>query len=315
MCDAVDGVVVREGRHARATADQAPQDVLLDTAVDHGHVKVSLGRVHVERSLGADPPDEIDLLRVDKGLVLVGIVLLADGDAGKGGSAFAQEGDDCASVDSRDGRNTLPGTPIAETLDSSPVAVLLRDIADHHTGGLHVRRLEVFQETVLVASHGRDAVVPDQGLGEYKDLASIGWVRERLWITDQRRGEHGLARRVRPSTEGLAAEDGTILTKGQPADLANKTLKRGGGGGGGNPYHERGPVVRCRSRLFPRNWHLSGRAPLHGGEHPWHLGHPQRSLAAPPSLGGQGSEKASEHYGGRSAGWRGRSFRQDSNVN
>ena len=86
--------------------------------------RLRVGSADVEGRLGADLADQVDLLRVDEGLVLVGIVLLANGDAGQGRTLLTEVGDDRTGIDTRDGGNTLTGTPLAQTLDGSPVAVL-----------------------------------------------------------------------------------------------------------------------------------------------------------------------------------------------
>lgn len=81
--------------------------------------------------------------------------------------------DDGTSVDTGDGWDTLACTPIAQTLNGSPVAVLKSCICDNDTGGLDVGGLEVFEESVLIPGRGRDTVVSNQWLGEDKDLSTV----------------------------------------------------------------------------------------------------------------------------------------------
>lgn len=138
VSDLVDGVVVREGSDAGAAANKTSQDVLFDSTVDDGHVEVS-GRADVKGRLGADLADEIDLFGVYEGFVLIGVVFLANSDTGKRRSFFPKICNDCPSVYPRDRRNAFPGTPLTQTFHGSPMAVLLRNICDHHTNSLNVR--------------------------------------------------------------------------------------------------------------------------------------------------------------------------------
>ena len=94
----VDRVVIREDGGGSATADEAAQDVLLDAAVDYGDVEVTAG-ADVEGGFGAHSLDEVDLLGVDEGLVLVGIVLFSDGDPGEGRSLLTKVGDNGSGID------------------------------------------------------------------------------------------------------------------------------------------------------------------------------------------------------------------------
>lgn len=79
--DFVDWEVIWEDCGARSSADQASQDVLLDTAVDDCHVHISVLGADVEWSLGADFLDQVNLLGVDESLILIGIVFLSNGDS------------------------------------------------------------------------------------------------------------------------------------------------------------------------------------------------------------------------------------------
>ena len=79
--DFVDWEVIWEDCGARTSADQASQDVLLDTAVDDCHVHISVLGADVEWSLGADFLDQVNLLGVDESLILIGIVFLSNGDS------------------------------------------------------------------------------------------------------------------------------------------------------------------------------------------------------------------------------------------
>ena len=78
-----DWVVEGEASHRGAAADEGTDDVFLDAAVDYGDMQVftAIGR-DVERGLGTDFTDKVDLTGVREGSVLVGVVLLAGCDAG-----------------------------------------------------------------------------------------------------------------------------------------------------------------------------------------------------------------------------------------
>lgn len=210
VSDLVDGVVEGEHSDTGSTADQATQNVLLDTAVDHSDVALGVGSADVERSLGADLTDQVDLLRVDEGLILVSVVLLTDGDTSEGRTLLTEVGDNGTSVDAGDGGHTLTGTPFTETLDGSPVAVLLSHIGDDDTSGLEVGRLKVLEQTVLVPLSGGNTVVTDQRLGEDQDLTTVGGVGQRLGVSDQGSGENGFTRNVGAGSKGLPMEDGAI---------------------------------------------------------------------------------------------------------
>lgn len=79
--DFVDREVVGEDCDACSSANQAAKNVLLDTAVDDCNVHVSGRGTDVEWSLGADFLDQVDLLGVNESFILIGIVLLSDGDS------------------------------------------------------------------------------------------------------------------------------------------------------------------------------------------------------------------------------------------
>jgi hypothetical protein len=79
----VNRIIEREGSDRSSTADKAPKNVLLDTAIDQCHVKVAERGVDMERSLGADTSNEVDTFRIDVSVVLILIILLSDGDPGK----------------------------------------------------------------------------------------------------------------------------------------------------------------------------------------------------------------------------------------
>ena len=91
MSHFVDGVVKREDSDTRTTANEAAENVLLDTTVDQGNVTFRVGSTDVEGSLGADLTDQVDLFRVDKSFVLICVVLFANSDTSKRRALLTQE--------------------------------------------------------------------------------------------------------------------------------------------------------------------------------------------------------------------------------
>lgn len=81
VCDLVDGVVVWKACHRGPAADKTAEDVLFDTAIDDSHMGVARAGADMEGRLGADFRDEIDLFGVHKGLILILVVLLPNGNA------------------------------------------------------------------------------------------------------------------------------------------------------------------------------------------------------------------------------------------
>jgi hypothetical protein len=135
----VDGVVVRKDGDGGTAVDQASQNVLLDTTVNESNVEIGTGRLDDKRGFGAHALDEVDLTRVDEALVFVGIVLFTNGNPSKGRTLLSEEGDNLTSINAGDGGNTLTGTPLAQTLNSSPVTVVERYIGHDNTSTLNVR--------------------------------------------------------------------------------------------------------------------------------------------------------------------------------
>lgn len=255
--DLVDGVVEGEHCDAGATADQTTQNVLLDTTVDDSDVALRIGRAHVERSLGADLADKVDLLRIGESLVLVGVVLLTNSDAGKGRTLLTQIGDDSTGIDTGDGRHAFTSTPLAERLDGGPVAVLLSHIGHNHTSSLEVGGLEILEKTVLVPLGRRHAVVADQGLGEDQDLTTVGRIGQRLGIPNQRGGEDGFTGDVGASSEGLAVEDRTISDREGGTFMSSRTL-----------LTNRGHEARLNGRIHGREgWSPGGHSLEDTSEH------------------------------------------------
>ena len=88
-CDLLDGVVIGKDRHGSPPADETAQDVLLDTTVEQGDVDGRVGSRNDKRRFGAHAPDEVDLIGVNKTLVLVCVVVVADCDSGEGRALLA----------------------------------------------------------------------------------------------------------------------------------------------------------------------------------------------------------------------------------
>lgn len=165
--DLVDREIVWQYCNSRSSANQATEDVLLDTAVDQSHMKGGVGSGDDERSLRADPLHKVNLTRVDEALVLIGVVLIADRDPSEGRAPLPKVGNNSTSVNARNGGHTFARTPLSQALDRGPVAVLLRHVRHDNSGALDVGRLEVFEEIEFVTDARRDSVVANEGLGEH----------------------------------------------------------------------------------------------------------------------------------------------------
>jgi len=240
----VDGVIEGEDGDTRATADQAAENVLLDATVNNSNVRVRVASGNVERLLGADLTNQVDLLGIGESLILIGIVLFTNGDTSQRRTLLTQIGDNGTGINSRNSRHTFTSTPLAQTLDGSPVTVLLGDIGNNNTSGLEVGGFEIFQKSVGVLLSGGNTIVADQRLGENQDLTTIGGIGQGLGVSDQRGGENSLARDVGASTEGLSGKHRTI-TDGESGRFQSRTLAHSGheanlsrtlhGGEGGSP--------------------------------------------------------------------------------
>ncbi len=100
MGNLMDREIIREDCDACTASNQAPQDILLDTAVDDSDVHVTIERADMKGSLGADPLDQVDLFRINESLILISVVLLSNGDPGQRRTLLAQV------CDNRTGINT-----------------------------------------------------------------------------------------------------------------------------------------------------------------------------------------------------------------
>ena len=169
----VDRVIEREASDGSSTANERTNDVLLDTAIDEGHVHVAQGRGNVEGCLCADLCDQVDVGRVIECFVLVGIVFLSDDNLAERRALLTKVRDNCTSVYAADGWDTLTGTPVAQTLDGGPVTVLKSCIGNDNARGLDVWRLEVLEQTKLIPDRRGYAVVSNQRLSENEDLTAV----------------------------------------------------------------------------------------------------------------------------------------------
>lgn len=77
-CNSLNGEIVGECSNRSSPADKRTKDILLRPAVKHSDVQVSLGGANVEGGLGADAFYKVDLLGVNEGLVLVGVIFLSN---------------------------------------------------------------------------------------------------------------------------------------------------------------------------------------------------------------------------------------------
>uniref|UniRef100_A0A1Y1KTY3 Uncharacterized protein n=1 Tax=Photinus pyralis TaxID=7054 RepID=A0A1Y1KTY3_PHOPY len=206
----VDRVIIREDGNRGTTADQASENVLLDTAINKSNVERGTGRLDHKGSLGAHTFDKVDLARVDEALVFVGVVFFANGNPSKGGSLFSEESDNLTSIDARNGWDTLTGAPLAQTLDSSPMAVVESYIRNDNASTLNVGGLKMLEKVVLVSLVGGHSVVANERLGENQNLTTVRRVSHGLGVADQRGGEDSFARDVGIGTKSRAIEDRAI---------------------------------------------------------------------------------------------------------
>lgn len=203
--------IVWEDSNTCPAADKASENVLLHATIDQGNVVLRVDRFHVERSFGADSFDQVDLAGIYKALILIRIVLISSRDSGKRGTLLSEVRDDSTSINSRDGRDAFSCTPLSQAFYSGPMAVLLGGVGHDDTSTLNVWRLKVSQQIPLVTHSRRHTIVPDEGLGEYQNLAAVRRIGHRLWVANERRGKDGLARDVGVGTEGSAMENRAIL--------------------------------------------------------------------------------------------------------
>ena len=148
----VDWEVVWEHGNTGTAADQASQDVLLNTAVDHGYVHITIVGADVEWGLCADFLDQVDLFRVDEGLILIGIIFFSNGDSGQRRTLLSQECDNGTSINTRDCWHSLASTPLTQAFYSGPMAVFLSIVCHHDTNALDVWGFEVFEKSVIISS-------------------------------------------------------------------------------------------------------------------------------------------------------------------
>lgn len=242
----VDGVVVGEDGDGGTSRDKRSQNVLLDTTVDDGNVQgvlnVGSGR-HVEGLLGGHSSHEVDLAGVDEGGVLLGVVLLANGDSAQGRALLSKVGDDGSGVDARDGSDSLSLAPLAKGLDGGPVRVLEGGVSDDDANALDVGGLKVLDETKGVGLlAGGYSVITDQRLGEDQNLTSVRGVGHGLGVADHTSGEDGLAGHDSVGSKRSAGEDGAVLQ----SEGGRGGRSRGSAGGGSG--HESGLEGRGGSR-------------------------------------------------------------------
>jgi hypothetical protein len=185
----------------------------------------------VEGLLGRHFGDEVDLLGIDERLVLVRIVLLADGDACQRAALLSQVGDDGTRVDAGDGGDALARAPLSQRLHGGPVRVLLGMVGDNDSGGLDVRGFKVLQQAGIVTGiTGGDSVVADERLGEDQDLAAVGGVGHGLGVADERGGEDGFAGDGLAGAERGAVVDGTSLYLSEQARIVRRETNTNGEG-------------------------------------------------------------------------------------
>jgi hypothetical protein len=89
-----------------------------------------------------------------------------------------------------DSRNVVIGKPLGETLLSSPMRVFPRIGADNETRNMNVAGLKVLWQSVRIPNvFIRNAVVSNEGIGQYEDLSSVGRIRKGFGVSDHARVE------------------------------------------------------------------------------------------------------------------------------
>lgn len=105
----------------------------------------------MERSLGADLADKVDLFGIDECLVLILIVFFSDGDSGKTGTLFPQIGDNSSGVHASDCWDTFSCTPFTQAFHRRPVGIFFCHVRNHHSHSLDIGTLKIFQQAMLVS--------------------------------------------------------------------------------------------------------------------------------------------------------------------
>ena len=284
MGNLVNWEVIWEDSYAGPTTDQAAKNVLLNTAVNDSYVHVAALRADVERSLGADSLDQVDLFWVNESLILISVVFLSNGDSGQRRTLLSQISDNSTGINPRNGWDTLASTPLTQTLDSSPVGVLSSVVGDDDTSTLDVWRFEVLEKTMLVAVAGWNTVVSDQWLSENQDLTTVRRIGHRLWVPDERGGKDGFTRNVGLGSKRLSVENWPIL------QTLLVILPFSTNHSDSYPDREGGSVERNRSSSSSLGWHLTSSTSLHSGHKSCLLGNLETCWLKSRSLGESGSK-------------------------
>ena len=232
MGDFVNTIVIGENGDTSPSPYQAAKNIFFHTAIDDSNVQIAIARTDMEWCLGADFADQIDLLWINEGftlLDLIRIILLANGNTGQRRTLFSQICDYGTSIHccawatdkinpvrgfgltSGYCRHSLPCTPFAEALNSSPVTILFRHIRHHYPHSLQMRRFKVSQQPIFITSWRWHSIIANKRLCEDENLATIRWVGQWFWVTNQRSGEYGFTGNVQFGPERLAAEYWSIL--------------------------------------------------------------------------------------------------------
>jgi hypothetical protein len=104
----------------------------------------------MEWSLGTNLLDQVNLLRINKSLILISVVLLSNRDPGKRRTFLSQICHDGASVDSGDSRYSFTSTPFTETLNSGPMAIFLSIVGNNDTTALDIWGLKVLKKPMFI---------------------------------------------------------------------------------------------------------------------------------------------------------------------
>jgi hypothetical protein len=111
MSDFLNRIVIGVNGNTCAATNKTANNVFLDTTINESDLEIGSPSFDMERVFGADSFDKVDCARIHEGLVFVGIVFFSDNDTGKARSAFAEEGDDSAGVNTGNGGDPRARAP------------------------------------------------------------------------------------------------------------------------------------------------------------------------------------------------------------
>jgi len=212
MSDFLDRIVVGVDCDGGSSSNETANYILLDAAIDKSDFEIGSRCFDVERVLSTNLFDQVDFARINKSLILIGIVFLADNDSCKTRAALPEKSDDGTGINTRNSRNARASAPGGKGLDGGPMGVFRGIIGDDNAGALDGGGFKVAEEIVFIAFiEGGDAIVSEEGLSEDEDLAFVGGIGHGFGIAYDGGGEDGFTADVAIGAKGNAVEHGPIL--------------------------------------------------------------------------------------------------------